>query len=271
MPGRLDHDVAAGAAPSSPPPPVRQDRAALEVLRRRAVVDEDRLRRRAPRARGGWPPLDARGPRRRPRRRGRSDQEIVGRIGHRGPSAAPTGREQDSRRRAGRRRRRPRRPAPAGSRCPPDPAAIGRQHARRRGTRRRRPRTRTAWRRRRRSRGARGTGPARPGSSSGSRPPKIARRSAGGHERGQDQVDEAALVALAAPVVEPCGRVDVEGPVAAAERVVVLGELGEALRPPTARCTGRSDGEVVDRPAERLGQHRRKPVLERRCSWSTGG
>src|SRR6202035_780330 len=54
----------------------------------------------------------------------------------------------------------------------------------------------------------------------------------GGQERGQDQVDEAALVAPAAPVVEPLGLVQVEGPVAAAERAVVLGQPGEPQRDP---------------------------------------
>ena len=54
---------------------------------------------------------------------------------------------------------------------------------------------------------------ARPPSSREDRPQLLGR-----HERRQDQVDEAALVALPAPVVEPAGRVDVEGLITAAER-----------------------------------------------------
>src|SRR6202167_4851998 len=49
----------------------------------------------------------------------------------------------------------------------------------------------------------------------------------GRQERGEDQVDEAALVALPAPVIEPARRIAVEGLVAAAERAVVLLERGE--------------------------------------------
>src|SRR6185437_701756 len=53
-----------------------------------------------------------------------------------------------------------------------------------------------------------------------------------GHERGQDQVDEAALVALPAPVVKAARGVDVKGPVAAAERPVVLRQRREPFRYP---------------------------------------
>src|SRR5271166_3487926 len=42
------------------------------------------------------------------------------------------------------------------------------------------------------------------------------------HERGEDEVDETALVAAAAPVVEPLRRVLVEGAVAAAKGAVIL-------------------------------------------------
>ena len=62
--------------------------------------------------------------------------------------------------------------------------------------------------------------------------PELFRR----HERGQDQVDEAALVALAAPVVEAAPGVDVKGPVTAAERAVVLRQVRRTAPPPTARC-----------------------------------
>src|SRR5262245_17002952 len=51
----------------------------------------------------------------------------------------------------------------------------------------------------------------------------------GAEERAEDEVDEAALVALAAPVVEPAGGVDVEAPIAALEGAVVLGHAGEPL------------------------------------------
>ena len=56
------------------------------------------------------------------------------------------------------------------------------------------------------------------------------------HVRGEHEVDEAALVAAPAPVVEPLGRVLVEGAVAAAEGAVVAGEAGEALRDPQLAC-----------------------------------
>src|SRR2546421_738263 len=51
-------------------------------------------------------------------------------------------------------------------------------------------------------------------------------------ERGQDQVDEAALVAPAAPVVEPLGLIYMEGTVAAAEHRVVRLQRGEPPRHP---------------------------------------
>ena len=53
-----------------------------------------------------------------------------------------------------------------------------------------------------------------------------------GQERGQDQIDETALVAPSAPVVQPPRGVDVEGAVAAAERGVVPGQRGELLGDP---------------------------------------
>src|SRR5580704_1318655 len=49
-----------------------------------------------------------------------------------------------------------------------------------------------------------------------------------GEERREDEVDEAALVALTAPAVEPPGRVDREGAVAAVKGAVVLAEPREA-------------------------------------------
>ncbi len=52
------------------------------------------------------------------------------------------------------------------------------------------------------------------------------------HERGEDEVDKAALVAPAAPLVESSGRVLVEGAVAAAEVPVVAGEARELLGHP---------------------------------------
>ena len=74
------------------------------------------------------------------------------------------------------------------------------------------------------------------GLSSGSPPPPSAREDRAQllrrHERGQDQVDEAALVALPAPVAEPARGVDVEGPVTAAERAGGTGSAA-ANRSPT--------------------------------------
>src|ERR1700677_960663 len=52
------------------------------------------------------------------------------------------------------------------------------------------------------------------------------------HERGEDEVDETALVAQPAPVVEPLRRVLVEGAVAAAKGAVILREAGELLPDP---------------------------------------
>ena len=52
------------------------------------------------------------------------------------------------------------------------------------------------------------------------------------HEGGQDQVDEATLVAGPTPLAEAVGRVLVEGPVAAPEDAVEFLELGELLRHP---------------------------------------
>ena len=75
--------------------------------------------------------------------------------------------------------------------------------------------------------------------------PELFRR----HERGQDQVDEAALVALAAPVVEAAAGVDVKGPVTAAERAVVLRQVREPLAHPQL-------GPVAER-GEVVGQARR--------------
>ena len=63
-------------------------------------------------------------------------------------------------------------------------------------------------------------------------------RSARVHEGRQDEVDEAALVAAAAPVVEAPRRILVEGAVAAAKDPVVLGELCEPLGHPQLACAG---------------------------------
>ena len=92
----------------------------------------------------------------------------------------------------------------------------------------------------------------------------------GRQERGEDQVDEAALVAPPAPVVEPGGRVDREGPVAAAEDpVVALGERRTA-RPPRARCRGGAARSTRDRSRSRSARTRAKSSSKAR-SWSTGG
>ena len=52
------------------------------------------------------------------------------------------------------------------------------------------------------------------------------------HERGEHEVDEAALVAATTPLVEALRGVLCEGPVAAPEDVVVLVEPGEPLGDP---------------------------------------
>ena len=66
------------------------------------------------------------------------------------------------------------------------------------------------------------------------------------HERGEDEIDEAAFVAGAAPVVEPARRVLMEGAVAAPERAVVLGQLRELPGHPqfAARTEIREHGET---------------------------
>ena len=92
----------------------------------------------------------------------------------------------------------------------------------------------------------------------------------GRHERGEDQVDEAALVAGAAPVVEPALPVDDEGLIAAAERRVVLGQGGELVAHPELGPVAEG-GEVARafRPGRRRGRRGRPPRTRR--SWSTGG
>ncbi len=62
------------------------------------------------------------------------------------------------------------------------------------------------------------------------------------HVRGEDQIDEAALVTAPAPMVEPLGRVLIEGTVAAAEYPVVLGESSE-LRGDPQLAAGPQIGE----------------------------
>ena len=99
---------------------------------------------------------------------------------------------------------------------------------------RRRRRTRTASRRRR-GRAGSGTPAAGRAGRAARRRRTPSRSAARRQERGEDQVDEAALVALAAPVVEALRRVEVEGPVAAAERAVVPLEARRTARRSTAR------------------------------------
>src|SRR6185437_1355177 len=70
--------------------------------------------------------------------------------------------------------------------------------------------------------------------------PELLRR----HERSQDQVDEAALVALTAPVIEPLLRVEVEREVTAAEGTVVLRQPREPLPHPQLGPVAEG-GEVV--------------------------
>src|SRR3984957_13869035 len=62
------------------------------------------------------------------------------------------------------------------------------------------------------------------------------------HEGRQDEVDEAALVAATAPVVQPFCRVLVKGAVAAPKRAVVGGQPGELLRDPELGARAQ-DGE----------------------------
>ena len=59
------------------------------------------------------------------------------------------------------------------------------------------------------------------------------------HEGGEDEVDEAALVATTAPVVEPLGRVLVEGAVAAAKGAVVLREARRTVAATHSSLRGR--------------------------------
>jgi hypothetical protein len=128
-------------------------------------------------------------------------------------------------------------------------------------------------------------------------------------ERREDQVDESALVTFTAPVGESPGPFGIKGFVAAAERGVVRGELGELLAHPQLgavpepgevlgqiRVRARARGEhaaegrleflalgvlVVDRAALVLqgrdggrplvGHHHRVPVLEHRGQYRDGG
>ena len=119
------------------------------------------------------------------------------------------------------------------------PGPVGRVRRRgppRCGTRRRRRRTRTACARRPSPSRARNCGSSVE-SASGSRPAEDAARApppAGTATR--IEVDEAALVAAAAPVVEALGGVEVEGPVAAVDHAVERGRGRRSARPPTARC-----------------------------------
>src|SRR5690606_8750322 len=73
-----------------------------------------------------------------------------------------------------------------------------------------------------------------------------------GHERREDEVDERALVAPAAPAVEPLRRVDVEAPVAALEGPVVGAEVREPLGDEQLGV-GPQAGEVVDARPDRAG------------------
>ena len=213
-----------------------EHRAARHAAARRPVVHQHRLARPAISASAtlGLPSTP-----RPQRRRGaprRSDQEIFGRIGIRDEVLAE--RQSSSRRRA---QLGQAASSPASCLEQLVAARSGRcaAAAPRPGTRRPRRRTRTACCRARCPAG-RGTcpparsvpGPGRP-AARGRR--RSASRSAGGHERRQDQVDEAALVAAAAPVIEAARRVDVERAVTAAERAVVLGEPRRTAGPPTAR------------------------------------
>src|SRR5690606_36624348 len=74
-----------------------------------------------------------------------------------------------------------------------------------------------------------------------------------GHERREDQVDERALVAPAAPAVEPFRRVYVDAPVAALEGPVVGAEVREALGDEQLGVVAQP-GEVVDARPDRAGQ-----------------
>src|SRR6202050_4359547 len=81
------------------------------------------------------------------------------------------------------------------------------------------------------------------------------------HERAEDEVDEAALVARATPVVQPLGRVLTEGTVAAAEGTVEPGQPGELLGHPQLRPRPqvREDRETR---AERSRDDLLEPALE---------
>ena len=84
----------------------------------------------------------------------------------------------------------------------------------------------------------------------------------GRHERGQHQVDEAALVAVAAPMVKPDRRVKREGPVAAAERRVILGQRGELVPHPELGPVPEG-GEVPGHSGRVGGEHLAQGRLER--------
>ena len=110
----------------------------------------------------------------------------------------------------------------------------------------------------------------RPASASGSRPPNTAASAARVQERGEDQVDEAALVALARTSGRAAARGRCGRPGCSCGTRRGTGRAGETLGDP-ALGVGTQPGEVVDRAAQRPGQHRPERGLERRRSSTTGG
>ena len=81
------------------------------------------------------------------------------------------------------------------------------------------------------------------------------------HEGGQDQIDEATLVAGAAPLVETLVRILVEGAIAAPEDAVELLELGELLRHPEL-APAAEVGEDRELRTQRIGHHAGEALFE---------
>ena len=119
--------------------------------------------------------------------------------------------------------------------------------------------TRTAWRRRR-CRGGRGTAPRWPGSAKAHRRRRRLRARYAIHERGEDEVDETALVATAAPVVEPLRGVLMKGAVAAAKGAVILRQAGELLPDPQLGAWAEVGEDRETRAPTPRARGRRRPA-----------
>ena len=160
-----------------------------------------------------------------------------------------------------------RQPRGGGPRCPPGPP-DSRRAGRRLHIRRGRPHIRKA---------ASPPSPTNAGNiaslagfSIGSAPAEHCIEVGPGHVGSEDEVDEAALVATTAPVVEALGRVLVEGAVAAAKGAVVAVKTREVLRDPQL-TRGPQVGEHGEPGAERGAHEFADSPARSLHPWTTGG